>query len=184
MISQVLPLWDSLTGRRSGSSPRGTPDEMTVKGTAPRRDALRIDGSVRISGRLDLNQRPFGPQPSGFRRLCVSERPSFPMCPGPWTIWTDRTVHPVPKRYHGAGSQSGPPVKRALNDRNRFHAKRVVPDGSRDTALTMSEQNVQQLSPAIRDDRSHALRRRVALKLRGSCAERGRATECSVSNDS
>jgi hypothetical protein len=25
------------------------------------------------------------------------------MCPGPWTIWTDRTMHRVPKRYHGAG---------------------------------------------------------------------------------
>ena len=22
------------------------------------------------------------------------------MCPGPWTIWTDRTMHRVPKRYH------------------------------------------------------------------------------------
>jgi hypothetical protein len=33
---------------------------------APRRDALRIDRSVRISGRLDLNQRPFGPQPNAL----------------------------------------------------------------------------------------------------------------------
>ena len=31
---------------------------------------------LKKSGRLDLNQRPFGSQPSGFRRLCVSERPS------------------------------------------------------------------------------------------------------------
>jgi hypothetical protein len=29
------------------------------------------------------------------------------MCPGPWTIWTDRTVHRVPKRYHGAGLTAG-----------------------------------------------------------------------------
>jgi len=39
------------------------------------------------------------------------------MCPGPWTIWTDRTVHPVPKRYHGAGLTIGQPVRRALHDR-------------------------------------------------------------------
>ena len=34
------------------------------------------------SGRLDLNQRPFGPQPSGIRCLCVPERPSRPMVHG------------------------------------------------------------------------------------------------------
>jgi hypothetical protein len=48
-----------------------------------------------------LNQRPFGPQPSGNRCLCVPERPPRPMCPRLWTLWTHRTMHPVPKRYCG-----------------------------------------------------------------------------------
>jgi hypothetical protein len=79
------------------------------------------------SGRLDLNQRPFGPQPSGFRCPCVSERPSRPMCPGPWTIWTDRTMHRVPKRYHGTGSRSGTPVRRALQAEGCLQARATAP---------------------------------------------------------
>jgi hypothetical protein len=84
------------------------------------------------SGRLDLNQRPFGPQPNGFRCLYVPERPPRPMCPAPWTIWTDRTVHPVPKRYYaqlhtGArfASRQGPtadPRNRAASGLNRTAA--------------------------------------------------------------
>ena len=91
-------------------------------------------GSRRRARRLDLNQRPFGPQPSGFRCLCVRERRSFPMCPRPWTVWTDRTVHRVPKRYYaqlhtGARfvSRQGPaadPRERAASGLNRTAASR------------------------------------------------------------
>jgi hypothetical protein len=64
------------------------------------RHAVHFDGPRLLTSKHPVNYwRP--PEPSGFRRLCVPERPSFPMCPGPWTIWTDRTMHRVPKRYHG-----------------------------------------------------------------------------------
>jgi hypothetical protein len=50
----------------------------TLGTTADAPPAWRI-GVVGASG---FEPATFRPQPSGFRRLCVSERPSFPMCPG------------------------------------------------------------------------------------------------------
>jgi hypothetical protein len=70
------------------------------------RSAARADDES-VVGATGFEPATFRPQPSGFRRLCVSERPSFPMCPGPWTIWTNRTMHPVPKRYRLPGCGSG-----------------------------------------------------------------------------
>src|SRR4051812_15435769 len=50
-----------------------------------------------------------------------------PMCPGPRTIWTDRTMHRVPKRYHGAAHnrarRSGEPSTTEIV----FHARATAP---------------------------------------------------------
>ena len=72
-----------------------------------------------ISGRLDLNQRPFGPQPSGSDARCFRERPNRPMRPGFRKIWTDRTYRSVPKRY-----------QRSFSGRDRcFHGKQLFGGG-------------------------------------------------------
>ncbi len=102
-----------------------------------------IDAKTSQSGRLDLNRRPFGPQPRGFGCLCVSERPSFPICPGPWTIW----MHGVPKRYHGAGSQSGTPVRRALRDRQAARESDRLPTAER-VLLCMESSTLLRDTPA------------------------------------
>ena len=46
------------------------------------------------------------------------------MCPGSWTIWTDRTMHWVPKRYHARAhnrqaGQASPPCPNAAFTRER-----------------------------------------------------------------
>ena len=51
------------------------------------------------SGRLDLNQRPLGPQPRDLGALCVPSRPPRPHRPRGGTIWTQWTMHPVLKWY-------------------------------------------------------------------------------------
>jgi hypothetical protein len=67
------------------------------------------------SGRLDLNQRPSGPQPEGNRCRCVPERPMRPNRPGPWTLWTHRTYQSVPKWYHGPSPvRIGGPIRLSL----------------------------------------------------------------------
>jgi hypothetical protein len=126
-----------LLSRQGSSGPSRVPGNEGDAGHAP--------SLVTESGRLDLNQRPFGPQPSGVRRLSVSERPSFPMCPGPWTIWTDRTLHRVPKRYHG-GLTIGHAVRRAPHDRRLLSregvAQRVLARGAptrTDVSLAVGE---------------------------------------------
>jgi hypothetical protein len=55
------------------------------------------------SGRLDLNQRPFGPQPMSIRVRFVRERPPRPPRPDSRTLWTHRKKQSVPIRYRGAG---------------------------------------------------------------------------------
>jgi hypothetical protein len=47
-----------------------------------------------------LNLRPPAHQPHNITALSVPSRPSRPMCPRLGTLWTDRTVHPVPRWYH------------------------------------------------------------------------------------
>ena len=51
-------------------------------------------------GRLDSNQRPLGPQPTGGRCRCVPGRPPRPPRPRTWTFWTDKTQQSVLARYH------------------------------------------------------------------------------------
>ena len=81
----------------SPTRPRASPCKAElVEGRGTRRDACLQ------SGRLDLNQRPFGPQPTGSWCRCVRERPDRPIRPRSWTIWTHRTMRWVPKRYHRA----------------------------------------------------------------------------------
>jgi hypothetical protein len=86
-------------------------------------------GVTKLVGATGFEPATFRPQPSGFRCLCVSERPSCPMCPGPWTIWPDRTVHRVPKRYHGSGvtvghtGQGSPPRPKAASTREGASAQ-------------------------------------------------------------
>ena len=57
-------------------------------------------GPSAISGRLDLNQRPFDPQSTRSHRRCVQWRPLRPSCPHPRTRGTNRTYQSVPPRYH------------------------------------------------------------------------------------
>jgi hypothetical protein len=82
--------------------------ELDPDWTPPRADAIdpvtqnhrKTGGSVQ-SGRLDLNQRPFGPQPARARRLCVSPRLRCHRSPAPTKSWTHRTMRSVPRRYWG-----------------------------------------------------------------------------------
>ncbi len=53
------------------------------------------------SGRLDLNQRPLGPQPTSVTCRSVAPRPSRPQRPSLWTMWTHETQQSVLRRYHG-----------------------------------------------------------------------------------
>jgi hypothetical protein len=49
----------------------------------------RVSGGFLKSGRLDLNQRPFGPRPSGSDARCFPERPGVPIIP--WMHVLDST---------------------------------------------------------------------------------------------
>jgi hypothetical protein len=62
------------------------------------RDPARRAGSELV-GATGFEPATVRPQRSGFRCLCVPERPPRPICPRPWTIRTNRTMHRVPKRY-------------------------------------------------------------------------------------
>ena len=100
--------------------------------------------AVGQSGRLDLNQRPLGPQPASDWSRCVPERPQRPHCPRRWMIWTHRTLHSVPKRYHRAGwVRIGDPLRFSLprTDQEgryawrRYSRSRIHADGeSRESA--------------------------------------------------
>ena len=61
-----------------------------------------LETTFLLVGATGFEPATFRPPAERTHPSCVSERPYFPMCPRPWTIWTDRTVHRVPKRYHGA----------------------------------------------------------------------------------
>ena len=63
--------------------------------------------AVHVVGRLDLNQRPFGPQPTGSGCRFVRERPDRPLRPRVWTIWTHWTHRSVPKPYRAAVLRRG-----------------------------------------------------------------------------
>ncbi len=89
--------WD-LRGIRLGGPCLAVNAREAVREPQKRRQNLPI--CRKKSGRLDLNQRPFGPQPTGGGCRCVPERPDRPIRPRSWTIWTHRTMRWVPKRYH------------------------------------------------------------------------------------
>jgi hypothetical protein len=83
----------------NSSQLRGT--GLAVSGGGPRQTPGQ-------SGRLDLNQRPFGPQPSGPGCRCIPEGPDRPLHPAFWTTSTHRTHRSVPKRYHQPGVNPAP----------------------------------------------------------------------------
>jgi hypothetical protein len=60
----------------------------------------RVCGDFVRSGRLDLNQRPFGPQPTSEPRLCVPQRLRRPGRPRRRRPWTHKTMQSVPGRYY------------------------------------------------------------------------------------
>ena len=110
---------------------------------SPERLKARSASGLRESGRLDSNQRPLGPQPTGGWCRCVPERPPRPLRPLPWTRWTHRTQQSVPKWYHSSpalrvslrmeGSTSRPasPEGRIVSDRRRTPAPAGVSLGER-----------------------------------------------------
>ena len=67
---------------------------------APPEAETRFRSGFRESGRPDLNRRPLGPQPGDTTAICVRTRPMRPIRPRFGTYRTDRTIHPVPKRYY------------------------------------------------------------------------------------
>jgi hypothetical protein len=56
------------------------------------------------SGRLDLNQRPFGPQPTSLHVRNVHDRPMRPCCLQAEIFWIHRTKQSVPIWYRGGSS--------------------------------------------------------------------------------
>jgi hypothetical protein len=104
---------------RLGSSPLPSVRRLRVRNAH--------DADQKVVGATGFEPATFRPPAERFRCLCVPERPSRPMCPGPWTIWTDRTMHRVPKRYHGTGSRSGTPVRRAFRTEGCLQARVTAP---------------------------------------------------------
>ena len=95
--------WTVRTSLPRGGAPRwsrGPPSLLRDLRARDRPDPASEASGLRQSGRLDLNQRPLGPQPTSSTCRCVRPRPRRPLCPHGRTIWTHGTQQSVLARYH------------------------------------------------------------------------------------